>query len=1495
MTSRRRGRVFRVFVSSTFSDFRHEREALHRVVRPHLEAHCAAHGCSFELVDLRWGIGEEAARQQQTMQICLGEIARAQRLTPRPNFIALLGNRYGWCPLPEEISTGEFAELLPHLSETERAGAHRIYSLDENALAPTWVLRRRAGGAAGADDTVEAEGQPALARAAQASALPAEVKRRLTASATHREILAGCLGSDASARDAHFYFRSIAPLPPQGSSYIDTAADGGRDQRAAEALEALKTEVSTLFPANVRRYEATWQGEDVSTRHVDQFCADVIADLTRSIDEAIVSDQQPSRQETERARHAEFGAQLAGSFVGCMALLERIREYLEADRAVPLIVHGPGGCGKSSLLAAASALHRFRQPGSALVERYIAATPSSFDPAHLLNGLSEELEGDAGATSQTEQPDRRWSAALALAAARGPTTIFIDGIDQLGTTGPYGPLDVFPDRLPGNVRLVVSARDGRLLETLRRRFAQAETLAIPPMDLSECAIMLDAILERNGRRLLASQRDSILSACAEDGRPLWIRVASEFVRSLPSWETPPALPRTVGSLVEHFVDGLSGIKLHAPVLVHRALGFLEVSRFGLSEDEMLGLLSQDAAVVAEFQKESRHAWTEQRLPQILWSRLFLDLEAFLAETLIDGTVLYRFFHRELGEAVESRLLDPAQRTQRHHSIAAYLAQALDHDAYCAAREAHPRTLRAVMELPYHLAASGEAEEYRARLTDPHFLMAKAAANRIDDLLDDYGRSPEGGRGEPGSWRRFLLANAAILRRHHAGWDASRILLQLALELPPEHALAGRMLDWLNEGRCDWVWLRNAYRRDIPTPPVVFQGHDGEIFDAQLATSTRLVTRAADNTLRIWDCESGRQIAVLPLAADAQVFVGDETVTVALAGSAHAFELATGVPLGACLAPDVAGIDTGRKWLRRAGETDWQACQARGEPFQLGIRGAVIDNEARELPAGGILTVCWTAPDIEPLVPARVGIRQGAEIFEDLYPVRHTIYRAWIEQKGLPLAQIEGRLQTDGLAQAELRDVQVLPDGRIAFLRSCDVTVWNPKSGRTQTVDGPMPPLKGAYSFAQDLLEGQRVAGIRHLEGGAVAVFGMGGIVLGCNGKYIRRYEELDTLGATIFGLQRTVFANADGRIAGGYLRGRDDLVGGVLDLGKGRVASWSEQPVLRIWDIEKPDQPLNTPSPIGGLVDARRTAEGAILGWNAAGTLLLWTPEALGLSQRAAGLADDALCTHVVKLLGGRRILSWGKADGDPAPRLWDTQTGEVVRKMEGHTRGIIGAALSPGGHVLTWNRDYRYRDGEQLLWSPSSGDLLEPLPRLMRHGFRQERGGGEVESLGSTEDLPPGWTILSDVSPASDLSRWPVALEFANGRLKITGRTNGNFTAEWFALDESTPWGCVPDGTLIIARSSGGLSFLKLFRGVERIDIDGAPISGERWEAAAQEAPRARGKPPEPSTATRWIEESFVQPMMKRNPQLTEIFQDSREPRSGGSIAWLRRLLCRK
>ncbi|MDZ4341549.1 MAG: DUF4062 domain-containing protein, partial [Candidatus Binatia bacterium] len=87
--------TFRVFVSSTFDDMKAERDTLQHGAFRRLRDYCRGRGATFQAVDLRWGVSEEASLDHQTMRICLEELRRCQEATPRPNFLVLLGQRYG--------------------------------------------------------------------------------------------------------------------------------------------------------------------------------------------------------------------------------------------------------------------------------------------------------------------------------------------------------------------------------------------------------------------------------------------------------------------------------------------------------------------------------------------------------------------------------------------------------------------------------------------------------------------------------------------------------------------------------------------------------------------------------------------------------------------------------------------------------------------------------------------------------------------------------------------------------------------------------------------------------------------------------------------------------------------------------------------------------------------------------------------------------------------------------------------------------------------------------------------------------------------------------------------------------------------------------------------------------------------------------------------------------------------------------------------------------
>src|SRR5271165_5972308 len=146
-------RTIRLFVSSTFSDMKAERDVLQGEVFPKLRQLCLSNGLRFQPIDLRWGVPEEASKDNRTMRICLRELKRCQQERPKPNFLILLGERYGWQPLPEIIPADLFAHLRDRLPatmqelcewrSTQPENAKGWYRRDDNAVPPVYELRPR--------------------------------------------------------------------------------------------------------------------------------------------------------------------------------------------------------------------------------------------------------------------------------------------------------------------------------------------------------------------------------------------------------------------------------------------------------------------------------------------------------------------------------------------------------------------------------------------------------------------------------------------------------------------------------------------------------------------------------------------------------------------------------------------------------------------------------------------------------------------------------------------------------------------------------------------------------------------------------------------------------------------------------------------------------------------------------------------------------------------------------------------------------------------------------------------------------------------------------------------------------------------------------------------------------------------------------------------------------------------------------------------------------
>lgn len=892
-------KTFRVFISSTFNDLKAERNALQERVFPRLRALCQQYGARFQPIDLRWGVSEEASLDQQAMSICLGEIARCQQTSPRPNFIILLGDRYGWCPPPPAIKADDFEKILNNVqNEDEKELLRREwYQLDLNAVPPVWILKPRVRGTkyekSAEWSAVETKIHNIIANALDRMGLPDEERLPFVASATEQEIFKGALSVTDSPEHVLCFLRSIDGLPrqfdgtafrthvdtlvkqefPNGSSdyYTNTLDDifavdhqnsaafvaNRINQLIAATPKATKEEefLNFLFQAltdftardyvnlndenwniapelfvrqsdlknrlqehlkqNAFSYTAGWTGTGISTNHIDQLCEDVFNSLAAVIsseienphpiagtEKGIIQTKPDEYLDDEGHAHRHFAEERMKFFVGRDAIRSSIRDYTIHSQKKILIITGEGGTGKSALMA--KAIHQTLGAGeiNQVVYRFIGATPSSTDGRGLLESLCHEITRRYGGDSTTIPIDYRdlvteFTKRLSLANAENPLVLFLDSLDQLSAGEGARSLTWLPSELPDHVSLIVSTRGGTMdtYHNLSGKSSIEEELK--GLENEEGDRLLNIWLENAGRTLQNDQMQAVLAKFQESQcNPLYLKLAFEEAKLWKSFnQSIEDLATGVSGIIEkNMIDRLQNESTHGEKMVAHTLGYLAASRHGLSEDEIVDLLSRDQQVYEWFFKKSYHlpsdliqsaikyrrnhgyetasenekpsaederaaiSWLKEirtppekvaeflgealksadgpRLPIVLWSRLSFDLAPYLTERMVDGSPLLHFYHRELGEVAATLFLEEDKAATFHERLADYFQAKADPDQD---RSWTGNYKHGLSEIPYHLTMAEKMDEVYHLLTDFSFLENKAAEVGI---LERKGKNGE---------------------------------------------------------------------------------------------------------------------------------------------------------------------------------------------------------------------------------------------------------------------------------------------------------------------------------------------------------------------------------------------------------------------------------------------------------------------------------------------------------------------------------------------------------------------------------------------------------------------------------------------------------------------------------------------------------------------------------------------------------------------------------
>ena len=666
-----------------------ERSILQRDAFPRLERYCEENGAKFQAVDLRWGVNEESQLNQKTLQICFSEIARCQKISPKPNFVILLGEKYGWQPIPEIIPGYEMDAILKVLSEDVKTLINKWYRLDENAIPPEYVLQPRQEELKDYQSWEKIERQicNALRIAVDNLSFTSEQRIKYFASATHQEIIRGSLnvpeGIESPEKHVFAFSRTITGLPCDKSAkgFIDLV-DGQSDRISIGRLDELKSHLQEkLGIEHFEKYRGEWKDGSLYIQEKDlkKFSDDVHDKIKAVISEQLANVVDKDELVLETRLHGEFKTKLTEHFCGRTDILQKLNDYLNdtADKRM-LAMIGESGSGKSSVMAELVKQAETNENGQLIVYRFIGTSSRSSNIISLLQSICGQIARAYNMTIEALAGEGRDKAlydinglseilkkCLALATPVKPILLFLDALDQLSDSDNARSLYWLPRELPQNTKMIVSA-----LPELKPQLNNHFQIDLPLLPVEEASTILERWLKAVSRKLTYGQQKEVLDKFSLTRLPIFLKLAFERAKKWNSYTELKeyTLQEDVKGIINSFIDMLDDE--HTDDFVRDVICLMLCGRYqGLAENEILEIFAFDKDLWKQFlgrthedhrnelirmKEELEKDKKSMKIPIVVWSRLFLDLEPYLTERDADGIPIITFFHRQFNEVLLER-------------------------------------------------------------------------------------------------------------------------------------------------------------------------------------------------------------------------------------------------------------------------------------------------------------------------------------------------------------------------------------------------------------------------------------------------------------------------------------------------------------------------------------------------------------------------------------------------------------------------------------------------------------------------------------------------------------------------------------------------------------------------------------------------------------------------------------------------------------------------
>ncbi|KAL3863458.1 hypothetical protein ACJMK2_005212 [Sinanodonta woodiana] len=929
-------RSVRVFISSTFTDTTVERNFLMKNSMPRLRTFCQGAGLDFEVVDLRWGVRDEAQDDHSTVETVLKEVIKCQKISVGPNFVAFLGDKYGYRPVVSKIEAKEF-KILRNAAASLSLDVSLLdtwYCRDNNANPQEYVLlpistvlsritdpdpsqkiaKQNAQWWIVSDKLTEIL-RCSADKAFQERKLNEEERHKYYQSVTEAEVRLGILNAKKVDNKVLVYLRYLQNIDLKSKiadRYIDQK-NSKVDFEAEELREKLRSHVGTVMPKDRQKtFRVDFLPEGIQPEKEDhvKYLYELDQHFESTLKKMIKTELQDSAIRldmrevyTEVLHHLHFCEKKNRTFCGREEALGTVRflllrmytkeevnkkdddkqvegtvpeseaegqrrgagiipqEALEAftqqfgasfhhgdlddmesdpsfdmkkrliqikkiDKySKPIVLYGESGIGKTALMAKIMECVKQWFPDSFRIIRFLGTSPKSTAIHQVLFSICSQIWQIYGIPKPAEVESEvdfqylvSYFAALLwkVGASERHLFILLDSVDQLNPSDHSYMMGWVPIQLPVNVHLIISTlpdMNGCLTNMRNKLTDEEHYLQINRLEGNVADDIISVLCQESGRQLMRNQQNFLLDKYQKCGQPLYLKL---LVSQALQWKSytmisDDMLGDTVQAAIYNIFDSLE--RKHGSIVIQKALGYLCASKDGLSETEMVDILSLDDDVLQD--TFIYHLPPDPKVimyPPFLWKRIQYDLEDYLAEKESGGKRIITWYHRQFHEVAAKRFIANNNHKSLHIVLAQYF-QGTWHGKekklllMKAKKGNYPDAIRPVaaqpikfannvynkrklIELPYHLIHS---EQFESLLSDClgncDWLYAKCHSVFFSALMEDVmlalekmanlGLSDSEVYHHTALMKKLLTLGSESIRK-----DAANVVIQVLSQLGP---------------------------------------------------------------------------------------------------------------------------------------------------------------------------------------------------------------------------------------------------------------------------------------------------------------------------------------------------------------------------------------------------------------------------------------------------------------------------------------------------------------------------------------------------------------------------------------------------------------------------------------------------------------------------------------------------------------------------------------